>query len=137
FTAGSGLDIQVFSGRAYDVMASSDLILIASGTATLEAAIIGTPMVITYRVAPLTYIIGKMLVDIDFVGLPNIVSGEGVVPELIQGDATGERMADEALRMLGDSGYLTGMKNKLGKVRDTLGGPGASRRAAEIVYRAV
>src|SRR3990172_7885150 len=88
FTAGSGLDIQVFSGRAYDVMASSDLILIASGTATLEAAIIGTPMVITYRVAPLTYIIGKMLVDIDFVGLPNIVSGEGVVPELIQGDAT-------------------------------------------------
>lgn len=137
FTAGSGLDIQVFSGRAYDVMAASDLILIASGTATLEAAIIGTPMIMAYKLASLTYFIGRRLVDLEFGSLPNIIAGKGIIPELVQGNATGERMAEEALRMLGDNEYLASMKSELGKVRETLGGPGASRRAAEIVYRAV
>lgn len=137
FVSGPGMDVRMFEGRAHEVMAASDLLLIASGTATLEAAIVGTPMVITYRVAPLTYVIGKMLVDIEHVGLPNIVAGKGVVPELIQGDATGERMAEEALKILDDKEYLAGIKNGLEGVREALGSPGASRRAAEIVHRAI
>ncbi len=137
FTAGSGLDIQVFSGRAYDVMAASDLILIASGTATLEAAIIGTPMIMTYKLASLTYFIGRRLVDLEFGSLPNIIAGKGVIPELVQKNATGERMAEEALNILSDKGRIEDMKEGLRNVRESLGGPGASRRAAEIVYRAV
>lgn len=132
---GMDLDVRVFKGRAYDVMAASDVILIASGTATLEAAIVGTPMVITYRVSPVTYWLGKMLVNIEFIGLPNIVAGKGIIPELIQGDATAARMADETLKMLSNKEYLEDIKNGLKRVRQALGGPGASGRAAERLYK--
>jgi lipid-A-disaccharide synthase len=135
FTAGAGVDAQAFSGKTYDVMAASDILLIASGTATMEAAILGTPMVMAYRLAPLTYMIGRMLVGLEYGSLPNIIAGKGIIPELVQRDAAGERMADEALRILADRECLKGMREELRKVRDALGGPGASRRAAEIVYR--
>ncbi|MEK6726341.1 MAG: lipid-A-disaccharide synthase [Deltaproteobacteria bacterium] len=135
FTDGVDLDLSVFKGNTYDVMAAADLILIASGTATLEAAIVGTPMVMTYRMAPLTYFIGRRLVNLEFGSLPNIIAGKGIIPELVQGDATGERMAEECLNILEDKKRSEEMKKDLRKVRDTLGGPGASKRAAEIVYK--
>lgn len=137
FISGSDINVQLFSGKTYSVMAASDILLISSGTATLEAAIAGSPMVVTYRMMPLTYMIGKRLVHLELGSLPNIVAGKGIVPELIQGDATGEKMAEEALRMLNDKERLADMRRELRGVREALGAPGASRRAAEIVYRAV
>lgn len=137
FIEGSGIDVQLFSGKTYSVMAASDILLIASGTATLEAAIAGTPMVVTYRMMPLTYMIGKRLVHLEHGSLPNIVAGKGIVPELIQGDATGEKMAEEVLNILNDKGRTEDMRRELKGVREALGAPGASRRAAEVVYRAV
>ena len=135
FTDSVDIDIHIFKGNTYDVMAAADLILIASGTATLEAAIVGTPMVMTYRMAPLTYFIGRRLVNLEFGSLPNIIAGKGIIPELVQGDATGERMAEECLNILGDKKRSEEMKRDLRKVRETLGGPGASKRAAEIVSK--
>lgn len=137
FIGGSGIDVQVFSGKAYSVMAASDILLVSSGTATLEAAITGTPMLVAYRMMPLTYVIGKRLVHLELGSLPNIVAGKGIVPELIQGNATGEKMAEEALNILNDKGRLAKMKRELGGVREALGKPGAARRAAEVVYRTV
>lgn len=137
FMSGSDIDVQLFSGKTYSVMAASDVLLISSGTATLEAAIAGTPMVVTYRMMPLTYMIGKRLVQLKHGSLPNIVAGKGIVPELIQGDATGEKMAEEALRMLNNKEYLASMRRELRGVREALGASGASRRAAEVVYRTV
>lgn len=137
FIEGSGIDVQLFSGKTYSVMAASDILLISSGTATLEAAITGAPMVVTYRMLPLTYMIGKRLVHLEHGSLPNIVAGKGIVPELIQGDATGEKMAEEVLNILNDKGRTEDMRRELKGVREALGAPGASRRAAEVVYRAV
>lgn len=134
FTGGSEFDLTLFKGNTYDVMAASDLIIIASGTATLEAAIVGTPMVMTYRMAPLTYFIGRKLVHLKFGSLPNIVAGKGIIPELVQHDATGEKMAEESLKLLNDGKQITEMKEELRNVRDLLGGPGASKRAATIAY---
>lgn len=137
FTSGADIDVKVFSGKTYDVMAASDILLIASGTATLEAAISETPMVVTYRMMPLTYMIGKRLVHLTLGSLPNIVAGKEIVPELIQDNAKGEKMAEEAFRLLDDKERLTGMKRELRGVREALGAPGASRRAAEVVYKAI
>ncbi|MEK7850871.1 MAG: lipid-A-disaccharide synthase, partial [Deltaproteobacteria bacterium] len=80
---------------------------------------------------------GKRLVHLEHGSLPNILAGKGIVPELIQGDATGEKMAKEALRMLNNKEYLASMRRELGGVREALGASGASRRAAEVVYRTV
>ncbi len=137
FTSGASAEINIFSGRAYDVMAASDFLLVASGTATLEAAIVGTPMAMTYRMAPLTYFIGRRLVNLEFGSLPNIIAGKGIIPEFVQHNATGEKMAEEVLKVLSDTGRMAEMKEDLRKVREALGGPGASRRAAEIVYKAL
>lgn len=137
FISGTDIDVQLFSGKTYSVMAASDILLMSSGTATLEAAIIGTPLVVAYRMMPLTYMIGKRLVHLELGSLPNIVAGKGILPELIQGDATGGKMAEEVLRMLNDKERLADMRRDLRGVREALGAPGASRRAAEIVYRAV
>lgn len=135
FTSNADIDLHIFKGNTYDVMAAADLILIASGTATLEAAIVGTPMVMTYRMAPLTYLIGRMLVNLEFGSLPNIIAGKGIIPELVQVDATGERMAEECLRLLCENKRIEKMREDLQKVKETLGGPGASKRAAEIVLK--
>jgi lipid-A-disaccharide synthase len=118
-------------------MAASDLLFIASGTATLQAAIIGTPMIITYRVSWLTYQIGKRLVKIPYIGLVNIIAGKLVVPELIQHDMTSERLCGEALRLLRTPALVQEMREAFQRVRDALGSSGASRRAAELVLREI
>ena len=135
FTSGIDAEVSLFRGRAYDVMAASDFLLVASGTATLEAAIVGTPMAMTYRMSPLTYFIGRRLVDLEFGSLPNIIAGRGIIPEFVQSNATGEKMAEEVLKVLSDTGRMAEMKEDLRKVREALGGPGASKRAAKIVYK--
>jgi lipid-A-disaccharide synthase len=124
---------RVVQGRTYEVMAASDLILVASGTATLEAAIIGTPMVIVYRLAFLSWLLGRLLIRVPYIGMVNLVAGKGIVPELIQFDATPERIADEARRLLESSERRGRMQRQLWEVRDRLGRPGAAGRAAEAI----
>jgi lipid-A-disaccharide synthase len=129
----SDVSVRVIKGRPNEVMAASDFLLIASGTATLQAALIGTPMVILYRVSGLTYLIAKCLVTINFIGLVNILAGREVVPELIQGRMTPEHISKTVLELLEHPDRLTQMKADFQSIKASLGGPGASRRAAEVI----
>lgn len=128
-----GLQVTVVQDRGYEVMRACDAIATVSGTVTLEIALVGTPMVITYRVAPLTYALVKRMLKIPYVGLCNIVAGERVAPELLQADATPENISSELLHMLGDPSYSRGIRDGLSRVRGKLGGAGGSDNAAKLV----
>jgi len=127
-------DLKVTDGYVYDVMNASDLIITASGTATVEAAIMNLPMVIIYRVSPLSYFIARRLVKVNHIGMVNLIAGERVVPELIQDEATPDRIASECLKILGDKLVAITIKEKLKRVKDRLGVGGASRKTALIAY---
>jgi lipid-A-disaccharide synthase len=119
--------------RTDDVLASSDVVITASGTATIQCTLHEKPMVVVYRVSPLTYRLGKPFVRVDTFAMPNLVAGRRVVPELIQDGFTAERTAAEAVTLLTDVGRRDEMRSALAQVRAQLGGPGASARAAETV----
>ena len=123
----------LLSGETYDLLAHSDVALVASGTATLETAILGTPMVMAYKVAPLTYWVGRHLVKIPNIALVNVVAGNKVVPEFIQQDATPGRIAAELGNILTDDNRRQRMISDLTKVRQKLGRPEASRNVAAIL----
>jgi len=123
----------VVSDKASEVMALSDVLFIASGTATLQAAVVGTPMVLLYKTTPLTYRLARWLINVKWIGLVNLVADRSIVPELIQDEATGERLCQEVLRLLHDPSAYNGMKEGLRQVRDSLGEPGATSRAAQVV----
>ena len=125
--------INLVSGRTYEVMAAADTLLIASGTATLEAALLGAPMVICYRVSRLTELLARALTRVRWIGLPNLVSGRAVVPELIQGEVTGARLAEEAARLLEDPVAATAQRAAFKDLRARLGEPGVGLRAARAV----
>ncbi|MCY3954906.1 MAG: lipid-A-disaccharide synthase [Nitrospira sp.] len=127
------LPVTVVPNRPEEVMAAADLLLVASGTATLQAALVGTPMILAYRVSRLTYLLVRMLLTVEHVGLVNLVAGRGVVPELLQSEMTAERLSAEALRLLKDRTRYDQMRDALGGIRAKLGSPGASLRAAEVV----
>jgi lipid-A-disaccharide synthase len=131
--AKAGLDVRVIDDEIYDLLRASDFAIVASGTATLEAAIIGTPMVIIYKVNLLTYIIAKLVSGFKYLGLVNIIHGDGVVPELLQYDATPKKIAAVALQTLKDETKKRTMLEGLRTVREALGAPGASERAAKSV----
>lgn len=124
---------RVVQGRTCEVMAASDLIVVASGTATLEAAIIGTPMVIVYRLAFLSWMLGRLLIKVPFIGMVNLVAERQVVPELIQFHATPERIADEARRLLVSAESRRRMRQELREIRDRLGPPGAVGRTVDAI----
>lgn len=130
----SPVPIRVFRNQASEVMAASDLLVVKSGTSTLQAAVVGTPMVLFYR-APswITYQLARRLIRVPWIGLANLVAGRGIVPELIHHEATPERLVQETERLLTDARAYEDMKAALSSVRQALGGPGASRRAAEAV----
>jgi lipid-A-disaccharide synthase len=128
------LQIKVVEGFAYDVMNLSELLIMASGTATLEGAILRKPMVIIYKVSLLSYWIGRLLVKVDHIGLVNVVAGKEIAPELIQNDANPKRIAEESLRILKDEKLRQSMIESMERVRTRLGEPGAAQRAARIVY---
>jgi len=119
--------------RTDDVLAASDVVITASGTATVQAALHERPMVVVYRLSPLTYRIGKPFVRVDTYAMANLVAGERIVPELIQDDFTPARVADETVRLLTDLGLYTRTRDALRRVRENLGGSGASGRAADAV----
>lgn len=127
--------VRVVERRAHECMAHCDLLITASGTATLEAAILGAPMVIIYKGTPimrLEYVFRRAVLE-DHIGLPNIVADRRVCPEIIGEQVTAQRLADEALALLTDSGALARMRSALGEVRAHLGEPGAIERAARTV----
>lgn len=125
--------VRVIKEKPNAVIAASDLLLIASGTATLQAALIGTPMVIVYRTSPLTYQIAKRLVTIPYVGLVNILADQEVVPELLQDQMTSENIAHEARQILENPERQRMMQEVFQTIRQSLGSPGASQRAAEMI----
>jgi lipid-A-disaccharide synthase len=130
----AGSPIQAIEGESWDAMANADLALAASGTVTVEAALLGTPMVTFYKVTGASWLAGKFLVDVPFYSMVNLIAGRAVVPELMQSQMTGERIADEGLRLLRDASARDRMKAGLAEVRARLsGGEGAPRRAAAIV----
>ncbi len=129
----SGFPITIVEGYPYDCVNVSDLVLVASGTATLETAILEKPMLIIYKVSLLTWLIGKMLVKIPNIGLVNIVAGEKVVPEFIQFDATAQKIATEAISLLSSPQKLADITTRLKTIKEKLGATQASKRAAQIV----
>jgi lipid-A-disaccharide synthase len=130
------LNVRLLDGVADDVLASADVALVASGTITVQAALHECPMVVVYRLSPITYRLGRPFVHVDTFAMANLVAGRKVVPELIQDDFTPEAVAREALAVLTDPAAAARMRSDLRSVRGKLGGPGASRRAAEAVIDA-
>jgi lipid-A-disaccharide synthase len=125
--------VRVIQGDTYNLVHAADLALVASGTATLETALLERPMVIVYRLAPFTYMLARLLVDVPFIGMPNLIAEQRVVPELIQGQVTPERIAGEARRLLTDAQAYSVAQEGLREVRRRLGGGGAAVRAAALV----
>ncbi len=125
--------IEVVSNLTYAVMAASDLVLVASGTATLEAALLGAPMVVCYRVSRLSGLVGRLLIRVPWISLVNITLGRAVVPELCQGDATGERIGSEALRLLNDAAGRKAQREAFAELSGRLGAAGVGARAARSV----
>ncbi len=127
--------VSLVAGRTHAVLSAATLGLVASGTATVEAAILGTPMVVVYRISPLSWAVGRHMVRVVHAAMPNLIAGREVVKELIQGALRPERVAQEALALLDDPARLARVRADLGHVRQGLGGQGASERAAEAVLQ--
>ena len=131
--AGAGVSVPIVSGDTYNLVAACDLALVTSGTATLECALLECPMVIVYRLAPVSWLLARLLVHgVRCVGMPNIVAGHEIVPELLQKQATGERIAAAAQGILRDPVRRAAMIEELRGVRRRLGRGGAAGRAAAI-----
>ena len=125
--------IEAGDASIYDVAGSCAAILSVSGTVTLQIALVGTPMAILYKMSPLSFAIGKRLIRVEHIGLPNIIARGRIVPEFIQEKATPQALADEILRVLGDDSYAESMKDALRRVQVGLGAPGCSNRVAEML----
>lgn len=126
----SKVKIQVIKNQPYDVMQCCDAIMTTSGTATLEIALLAVPMVIAYKLSPLTYLLGRLLVNIAFIGLPNIIAGKKIVTELIQHEASAENLALEINRLLTDKNYVQTLRKELQLVKEQLGQGGGSTNMA-------
>ncbi|TCL74137.1 lipid-A-disaccharide synthase [Hydrogenispora ethanolica] len=132
------VECSLCEGGAYDLLAAADGAVIASGTATLEAAILGAPMIIVYRISGLSYQIYKAMETAEhkklgFIGLPNLMMGRSVVPELLQKNLTAANIARELKRMLTDAEYNAQLRRELGEVRERIGPPGVMQRAAQLI----
>lgn len=128
------LNISVVGGQAYDVMQACDAIITASGTATLEIALMGIPMAIVYRISPISYNILRFIVKIERIGLANIVAGKYIVKEFLQGKAKPKHIAAEIQRILKDSDYNNTMRQELSLIREKLGDKSGSVHIAQLAY---
>lgn len=135
YIAKSVINIIVIKNQPYDVIQCCDAIMTTSGTASLEIALLKVPMVIAYKLSPISFFLGKKLVNTRFIGLPNIIAGKGIIKELIQQDVTVENLAEEVGRMLEDKAYKSQMLDELGKVKEKLGQGGGSRNMADLVVQ--
>jgi lipid-A-disaccharide synthase len=134
-TAHRTLDVTLVDGRAEEAVGASDAALVKSGTSTLETALMLRPMVVVYKLSWLSYLVGRLLVRIAHFALVNILAGRGIVPELLQGEASPARMAAEVERLLTDPGAREAQLAGLREVRASLGEPGAPERVAEEVSK--
>ena len=126
-----GLDIRLTRDRRFDVMAACDTVVAASGTVTLELGILNIPMVVSYRVSPFSYFLGRRFIKVDYASLVNLIAGREVVRELLQDDATPENISQEVINILDKDEYRQQISHGLAEIRTKLGEPGASLRAAE------
>lgn len=133
YLADTKLPVTVIRERIHDLIRACDAVISVSGTVTLEIALVQTPLVIIYKLSPITYQIAKRLVKVDHIGLCNIVANETVANELIQDDASPERIAAEISRYLLAPHLAEASRNRLGLVRQRLGGGGANSRVARLV----
>jgi lipid-A-disaccharide synthase len=123
--------VRVVHGRTFDILSAAAAAIVASGTATVEAALLEVPMVVVYRLSALTYRLGRRFVRVPHVAMANLIAGRRLVPELIQDDFTPDRVAAETVKLLGPDGAA--IRAGLREVRARLGSPGASARAADAV----
>ena len=123
----------VVEGETYNALAAADASIVSSGTATVEAALLDAPMVVVYRVSPLTAALAKPLVRTPYFAMVNLIAEKKVVPELVQNDFTPDRVAAEILRLLQDPNARSTMRTGLAEVRKRLGPPGAAERAADAI----
>jgi len=126
------LRIPIVAENRYQALHAADLVWTASGTATLETALLGTPMIVVYRMSRLTYWIARWLVRVEHIGMVNLIAGERVVPELIQDDFNPTRLVAETESLLDNPERRGGVVEKLAKLRERLGSPGAAGRVADI-----
>jgi lipid-A-disaccharide synthase len=130
------LPLRVVPDDTYCVIKACDLILTASGTVTLEAAILETPMIVVYKVARLSRRIGLLLIHLRLVGLPNVIAGRKIVPEFVEEEPTPPRLAECAIGFLSNPGLLDAQRLELGRIHGQLGEPGISARVARLVLNA-
>jgi len=133
----SGVTIRIVNTQTDDVLNACDAVITASGTATVQTALYGKPMVVIYKLSPMTYRLGIHLAKVDKYAMVNLIAGDRIVVELIQDACTPDAVATEAVRLLSDDGYRRRMISDLEEVKRQLGGPGASDRAAEAVLDVV
>ncbi len=133
--AAANLEVTITRERIHDMIRACDAVISVSGTVTLEIALVGTPMVIIYKLSPLTYQLAKRLVKVEHIGLCNIVAGETVVRELIQDEACPEKISAEIGAILSDPAYNSAIKSKLAAVHNRLGRGGASANVAKLISR--
>jgi len=133
----AGVPVKVLEEESSRAMSRCDLIVMASGTATLEAALLAVPAVIVYKVSYISYLFGRLLIRVPWIGLANIVAGKEIYPELIQHEASPGKIVGTCLTLLSEPGRLQNVRNELKNIRDKLGPPGASKRTAEVIYRYV
>jgi lipid-A-disaccharide synthase len=129
------LPVRLVQRQTYEVMQAADVLLVASGTATLETALIGTPMVIVYKAHLLTYLLARLVMRVICIGLPNVIAGRAIVPELWQYHVTAENMAAQALALLTRPERATAMRTELATLRSQLGSPGVPERVASGILR--
>jgi lipid-A-disaccharide synthase len=127
------LSIRVMEGETYNALACADAAIISSGTATVEAALLDVPMVVVYRVSPLTALLAKPLIRTSHFAMVNLIAGKRAVPELVQGEFTPEKVATATLGLLKDAQARAAMRIELAEVRKRLGPPGAVERAADQI----
>jgi lipid-A-disaccharide synthase len=124
---------EIVEDLTYDLMKHSDILLVTSGTATLESAILGTPFLVLYKTSFWTYLFAKSLVSIRNVALANVVAGKRIVPEYIQNKAVPKDIAGELYDILSTKQRYKFIKNELSSVKEKIGEAGASKRAAQII----
>ena len=135
FVEESEVELEIIADSNYRIMKAAEFIITASGTTSLEAAILNTPQIICYQAAWTSYFLAKYIFKIEFVGLPNIIYGSEIVPELLQNDFKAENIVEAALEWLNDQNKLNKIETKLQTVSERLGGGGAVEKTADLLLR--
>lgn len=137
YTQNTSFPIRIITNQTYDGIHACDICMVASGTATLETAILQKPMVVIYKTSFLTWALAKLFVKIPYIGLVNVVAGKKIVPECIQFDATPKKIADEIIAIYTNEIKIAEIKSELSKVKASLGKPGASHQAAQVILQSI